>query len=375
MKKYKVLHFPIANSRGGITNYALTNWEYINKEMFQFDFATLSKTLDFEEELKAEGCKVHYLSCYAEDNKEKFIQEFSELLENKYDIIHLHTTYWKSKLVEECAIKKGVPRIIIHAHSTGIWNQPDERVRKDLLNIHNNVKNSLTIQDATDFWACSQFAADWLYGKNINQERIKILNNAIPIDKYIYSKKVRDNYRDLLGIGQDDFILGHVGRFAYEKNHEFLIEVFHQIQKGIPNAKLLLIGLGPLKGLMIDKVNKLGLQNKVIFLEKRNDVNNLLMVMDVFLLPSLFEGFSIVLLEAQISGLKCISSDRVPSEVRLTENIECLSLDREIWCKRIFSLSKGYDRRDMGKEISEAGFDIKHQIKLIERLYMGDNII
>ena len=373
MKKYKVLHFPIANSRGGITNYALMNWQYINKDLFQFDFATLSKTLDFEDELRVEGCKVHYLSCYAEENEEKFIEEFLNILDNDYDIIHLHTSYWKSKLVEECAQQRGVPRVIIHAHNTGLWNQQDERIRNELLKNHNQVKHSLSMQDATDFWACSQVAADWLYGQNINQNSIKILNNAIPIDSFIFSKKIRVSYRDNLGFKQDDFILGHVGRFAYEKNHEFLVEVFYHIQKSISNAKLLLIGLGPLKESVMKRVNKLGVQNKVIFLENRNDVHNLLMVLDVFLLPSFFEGFPISLVEAQTSGLKCISSDLVTSEAKLTKNIEFLPLDREIWCNRIFTIAKGYERQDMSREIRKAGFDITNQIKIVERLYMGDD--
>ena len=322
MRKYKVLHFPIANSRGGITNYALTNWIYIYKEVFQFDFATLSKTLDFEEELRTQGCKVHYISCYAEENEEKFIEEVLKILDDGYDIIHIHTAYWKGKVIEECAKKRGISKIIIHAHGIGIWNQPDERVRNELVKVHNKVKNTLTLQDATDFWACSQVAADWLYGVNIKKDSIKILNNAIPVEKYVFSQKIREDYRMSLGVKQDDFIFGHVGRFAYEKNHEFLIDVFHQVQKRISNAKLLLIGLGPLKERMVDKVHKLGLENKVIFLEKRNDVQNLFMAMDLFLLPSLFESFSIALLEAQTSGLKCIASNYVPSEVRLTENID-----------------------------------------------------
>ena len=121
MNKIKILQFPIANSKGGITNYILQNWKYIDKTKFRFDFATMSHSLDFAEELEEQGCKIYHISCYAEDNIEKFVHEFRNILNNEdYDVVHLHTKQWKSFLVERIAKEMGIKKIIIHAHSTGI---------------------------------------------------------------------------------------------------------------------------------------------------------------------------------------------------------------------------------------------------------------
>lgn len=113
MRKIKILQFPIANSKGGITQYILQNWKFIDKAKFEFDFATMSKSLDFENELKKTGSKIYYISCYAEDNKEKFVREFTEILSNgNYDIVHLHTKQWKSFLVERIAKEAGIKKLL-----------------------------------------------------------------------------------------------------------------------------------------------------------------------------------------------------------------------------------------------------------------------
>lgn len=131
MKKTRVLQFPVSNNKGGMAQYVWQNWKFIDKTKFQFDFATMSKSLDCADELEAEGCKVHYISCYAEDDRETFVSEFEKILrDGNYDIVHLHTKQWKSFLVEQFAKEAGVKKIIVHAHNTGIGTL-DEKKRQE----------------------------------------------------------------------------------------------------------------------------------------------------------------------------------------------------------------------------------------------------
>lgn len=367
MKKIKVLQMPVANTYGGITNYVRQNLKFIDKERFQFDFVTFSEKLDFEEEINSYGGKVHYLKIRPEIDREKFIYDMNKIFDEGYDVVHLHTSYWKDFLVEEIAIERNVPKIIVHSHSTMV-DISDEKKREEAINVHNNQKKLFDYDLATDFIACSTEAADWLFGDNIHKKDIKIFNNAIDTEKFSYNEEIRAKYRKKLNI-EDDFVLGHVGRFTYLKNHSFLIDVFYEVSKVIDNAKLVLVGDGPLKENVHKKVEEYGISDKVLFLERREDVNNIMQAMDVFLFPSRFEGLGLVLIEAQCSGLKCISSKFVPKESQLTTLIKYLKYDLELWVKNIVSLSAGYKRIDKNNEITQKGYSLKKQIKLIENMY------
>lgn len=367
MEKIKVLQFPIANSQGGITQYVLNNWRFIDKERFHFDFATMSKRLDVKNELEAEGCKVHFISCYAEENREQFAKEIREILKENYDVIHLHTKQWKSFLVEEIAKESGVPKIIVHSHSIGI-DTLDPVKRQEEIDMHEAAKKAFTMDIATDFCACSWLAADFLFGNKIPKSCIKILKNAIDIDRFNYNKEIRNTVRQKLNL-EGCFVLGNVGRMAFSKNQEFLLEVMRKMPKEQDNIRLLFVGTGELEAELKRKTAEYKLQEKVIFLGRRKDVNEILQAMDVLLLPSRFEGLGIALIEAQISGLKCLVSDAVPQEAMITENLERLPLDKNLWIERCLKLMNGYIRKNMGQEVRNAGYDIREQIKVVEKLY------
>ena len=206
-KKIRVLQFPIANSKGGITQYVLRNWKMIDKSRFQFDFATMSDSLDFANELEKQGCKIYYISCYAEENEKKFISEFKKILiDGNYDIVHLHTKHWKSFSVERIAKEVGIKKIIVHAHSTGIDGENVQSAEK----LHYQMRNLLTEDVATDYWACSKLAADFLFGKNISTKKIRIMNNAIDLNKVRYNSKSGERYQKELGV-KKELEIGNVG--------------------------------------------------------------------------------------------------------------------------------------------------------------------
>lgn len=376
MKKIRILQFPVANSKGGITQYVLQNWKYIDKSLFQFDFATMSKTLSFSDQLEKEGCKIYYISCYAEQNREKFADEFRKiLLEGKYDIVHLHTKQWKSFQVEQIAKEVGIKKIIVHAHSTSI-DTLDKKQREIEVQLHNNVLEQLTEEVATDFWSCSLKASDFIFGDRIRKEKINFMPNAIEFSKYIYRSEIRRQYRENMGILEDERVIGHVGRFVYSKNQEFLIEVFVELCKrnntGKQKYKLLLIGSGEREEEYKKLVYEKQLQEQVIFAGHRSDVPELLQAMDIFCLPSRFEGLPISLVEAQASGLSCITSDCVTTEADITGNVYYKPFNAGKWAECILKiLSETHDRNHIAyKQMLESKYNIENQIKDVERRYM-----
>jgi len=203
MKKIKVLHFTIANSGGGITKYALRIWNHINKDEFQCDYATMSKKLDFAGELEEQGCKIHYISTYSEVDSAKFEAEIDRILDEGYDVLHLHTGWWRGFNIENIAKKKKVPKVIVNAHNTEI-HIPIGMTRDEARQLHYSWQRRVTPDIATDFWACAQNAANWLFGDNIPDELIKIINSKIENNTEVNSKleaeaeKLADSYDRML---------------------------------------------------------------------------------------------------------------------------------------------------------------------------------
>ena len=375
MQKLKVLQFTISNSKGGRSQYVLNNLRFIDRKKFRFDFVTFSPKIDYEDELTSLGCKIHYVTCYPEENEIQFIKEFKVILSYNYDVIHIHTGFWKSFIVEKLSREAGIPLIIVHSHNSGCFhaeNCTDENI--DFIE-HMRLRDLIAPEMADRYMACSRVASEWLFGDKILKDEIVLLKNAIDTDKFSFNDVVRNQYRKELNI-DEKFVLGNVGRMEYQKNHEFLIEVFEAISKVIDDAVLLLVGDGKKRYEIEEIVEKKNLQKRVIMLGKRDDTNRLMQTMDLFLLPSRFEGFPIVLVEAQTAGLPCIVSDQVTEEAKITSLVEYCSLKCDEWLERIkrkYFMIKGtaaeYKRRDMSKEITEAGFNIREQIKALESIY------
>lgn len=369
-KKIKVLQFTIAATKGGRTLYVLNHWNHIDKSRFQYDFITFSPHLDFEQQLLDEGCAVHHISCYPEQDRERFIKELDAILEHGYDVIHIHTSYWKDTIVEERAKAKGVKKIIIHAHNTGGGISQTREQEKEIEQQHFKVRDKITADLATDYWACSKEAAQWLYGDKLDKSKIKIMKNAIEVQRFSYDAQKRRDVRKELGL-EGKFVLGNVGRFAYQKNHAFLLRLFLVIREKCPDAMLLLLGDGPLRHGIQRQAEEYGIIKNVCFVDFTNEVSKYYLAMDVFLLPSFFEGLPFVLLEAQVAGLKCICSEFVSQEAIVTENVQRMSVDHlEDWIKQIMEWSAGYERSDQSEVVRQAGFNIYKQIKVIETEYL-----
>lgn len=369
-KKLRVLQFPIVAAKGGITQYVLNLWKYVNREIIQFDFLTFSSELDFEEELINEGCKVYHISCYPETDIERFAMEYSTVLSHGYDVIELHTSYWKSTIMEEMAKEQGGCKVIIHAHSTGIVGNLSYFEKINAKERHNKIRNMLNETIADKFWACSKEAAEWLYGDKIPKEKIEIIKNTIDTSLFKYREDIRRQKRQEFNL-TDNYVIGHVGRLEEEKNHNFILEIFAKLHTKQPQSILLLVGDGYYRKFIEERIIELKISDCVYLVGKTDNVSDYLHVMDVFVFPSLFEGFGLSLLEAQCSGLRCIGSTNVPKTAFVTKTAERVSLDEpDKWNHILEETAKGYDRKSQALLLREKGYDTITQIRKLEKMYM-----
>ena len=363
----RVLHITGSMNRGGIETFIMNIYRNMDREKVQFDFLLWTdKKCDYTDEILRLGGKIYNISPRRKgiiNNIKELINFFSK--HKEYRIVHQHVNSLSYITPLKIAKKNNVPIRIIHGHSIQVGGHP--------LNQYLHRFNKLSIRKiATDFFACSELAAKWLYPtKQYLAGDYKIIKNAIDIDSFTYSETVRNKIRNELNI-QDKLVIGHIGRFSYQKNHDFIVDIFKEIYLRNPDSLLLLIGNGELMDKIKNKVKSLGLDNNVIFTGVRSDISELLQAMDIFLFPSHYEGLGIVLIEAQAAGLKCFTSlGVVPNEVNVTGQVEFIDLNKSSkeWAELILK-SSNYTRYRHGSKIKAAGYDIKLVAKEMEKWYL-----
>lgn len=290
--------------------------------------------------------------------------------EKKYDIVHSNINAL-SVFPLRAAKKAGVPIRIAHSHSTSNPKEWKKTIIKNML-------RPFSKKYANVYFACSELAGRWLFGnKTFDEGKVTIINNAIDVEKFVYNEEIRKKVRNELKekckseINDDTLVVGHIGRFVKQKNHEFLIDIFNEIHKKKENSILILVGQGPLQKKIEEKVNNLGLQDCVLFLGQRNDANELYQAMDVLVLPSLYEGLPVVGVEAQASGLLCELSNAMTKETKIlsTTNFIDLNLTAEKWADKIIEDYEKFERKDVSKEFENNGFDIKKEAGKLEKNY------
>lgn len=364
----RILQAFVANDKGGLTGYICQNYQFINREKIQFDFLTFEKEkLDFEDEFIKMGARFYHIP--RPSRPISYAKSLKYILnQTQYAAVHFNMSY-ANFIPVIIARWLGAKRIIMHSHSTAIDDRRDcIRFAKTL--IHKLGRHLMNYM-ADEYLACSSLAAQWMYPTSIFQsKRYHMAKNAIDVSKYNYNPHIRADVRCKLKISDDTFVIGHVGRFTYQKNHEFLIDIFKQVHDKLNNSLLLLIGEGPEENQMKEKVASLELASRVLFLGRRNDVPQLFQAMDCFVLPSRFEGLGIVGIEAQSSGLQCIFSDVVPREVDVVGKSIFLSLEHsEQWVSEILKISYLNNRKNKEAQVDAAGYNIHSEIKRIEKFY------
>jgi glycosyltransferase EpsF len=300
---------------------------------------------------------------------------FKFFKQGHYDVVHSHLDWYMNSFVCFLAMLAGVKKRIAHHHQAytfdrhsglraGISGSSFRALTRNLLCSIFRIPCKLF---ATHWLACGEAAAINGWGKSaVKKGKVTILPNAIDPERFKFSEISRKEIRAKYGIKDDDFVIGHVGRFYSQKNHDFLIEVFCEVHKQKSNAKLLLLGDGPLQKKIQQKANDLGLANSVIFAGLQKDTASFYSAMDVFCFPSLWEGLPLTLVEAQYSGLPCVVSDNVTRESNITNGVVRLPLEKTAWTEKYLSFASSYSR---GLSVNDNRFNIDGQYKKLEQLY------
>lgn len=314
---------------------------------------------DYDDEILSLGGKVYYAPRLYPQNYPAYFKYMKKFFAEhpEYQIVHSHIDSM-SYLPLLAAKKAGVPIRIAHSHNTSI--------DKDFKYILKQYFRKKVTKAANYYCACGQEAGEFLFpGKEFT-----FIPNAIEVDKFLYNEEVRDRKRKDLGL-TSEFVVGHVGRLSYQKNHELLIRIFNELHKKDANTILLLIGVGEKENEIRKQVHELKLDECVKFLGNRDDVNELYQAMDVFVMPSLFEGIPVVGVEAQFAGLPCVFSDKVPVEVKFSSKTQFVGLNSRLedWIRAIGKY-KGTEKNIAAEDLENSQYDIKKAYAILQNYYL-----
>ena len=376
MKKepVKVLYFVDRMLRGGIQSLVIDWVSRFDKSKIHVDFLLLDdgKEYELEQTLKELGCTVYKLKGIWVRTPIDFIKYkyavksfFKE--HHDYKVVHMHSSS-KNYMILKYAKKYGVPIRIAHSHNI------DFQTKNPLKKLIGNLFKKPLINCATDYFACSKIAGEWLFGEDIvESDKFRVIHNAVDYDKFKFNENIRKNMRKEFGFKENDIVIGNVGRFAQQKNHDFLIDIFNECYKINSNYRLLLVGIGELEQEIKNKVSILGLEKEVVFAGFRKDVNCCMQAMDLFLMPSLHEGLPVVGVEAQASGLTCyMSKDVITPEVKIADNVYFISLNKSSKDCAEKIITSNNDRANNFNKLNNDGYIIDSVIKTLEKYYLED---
>lgn len=342
----------------GITSVIYNYLSSMDRDNLEFNFISF-EGMDKELKSKFERFGIVFIVPKRKSNVKSYIKSVNNILKNHYDVVHIHGNSGTMAIETLLSKLHGIKKVIIHCHNI-TCNHP----------IFNKLFTPVMKYTADIYIACSNAAGRWLYGKS----KYIVLNNAIDLDKFKYNDSNQKSCRMEFGLN-NEFVVGHAGHFDKQKNHTFIIDIFAELHKKECDTKLLLISDGPEMEEIKNKVVLLGLEQDVIFAGRRGDMDRLYQAMDLFLLPSLWEGLPVVMLEAQACGLPVLVSDAVTKEAKCTKQTQYLSLDfgAEYWAEKILEIKKtGYIRNsDAANEIRQHGFDIKTEAYKLQEIYLN----
>lgn len=351
----KILIDGMSSNMGGVEKFVYTIYETL-KDEWQVDFITVDESIPYQEEFLSNGSKIYKITPrYVSITK--YRNEIKEVFEkNQYDVFWFNKTTLSSIESIKAAKKSGVRKVICHSHQSKNMGTLFTLMMHKL----NRKKIEKYIDDKV---ACSQDAAEWFF--KLKAGEATILPNAVSIDKYEPNEILRNKKREKLGI-EDKFVIGNVARFAREKNHKFLIDIFAELCKK-EDAMLISCGEGPLWEEIKNYAKEKNVDDKILFLGMRTDIPELLQAIDVIVFPSLFEGLPFSLVEAQAGGLPCLISDTIGKETKITDLVKFFSLneDAEAWANEIIKY-KDYKKVTKRSQLEEKGFSsdaIEHKIK------------
>ena len=365
MSIIRVLHIIAGLNNGGAEAYIMNMYRNIDRTKVQFDFLLRSKNGIYEEEVKELGGRIFYTAEYPRHflkNKREVKNFFKD--HKEYDIIHVHANALIYMTAIKLAKKNNIKCRVMHSHNVNAKNK--------IFSIIHYINKLRIKKYTTDCFACSTEAGEWMFGNEFILKR-----NAVDLNKFKPNIEIRQKVRNNLNIS-DKFVIGHIGRFVTQKNHSLMIKIFSEYHKNNPDSVLLLVGGGPLEHEIKSLVDEYNLTKDVIFLGPRNDFNDIVQSFDMFVFPSLVEGFGIVVLESQVAGIPCVISSNIPNEVVLTNLVKKVSINDSVskWVEVIDDVrySKKEDIEVSLSKIKNAGYDIKTAANELQNFYIEKSL-
>ena len=348
----------------GVASVIINLIQNITSDNIKIDLLTYKNgDANIIDNLKQYGVNVFYipeLGLTSFITFKKAVNDFFET--HEYDIVHSHFNQVDA-IIFKIAKRHGIKVCISHSHNTKLSDSKMKAIR-------NRILCYKLPREATIWAACSEDAGKCLYGRKFSgSPRKLIIHNGVDCKKFNYDEEARNTIRKEFHIEKNEILIGNIGGFRVQKNHEFLIEVFSVLHKRNPKYKLLLVGDGELKTFIEKKVNNLGLQDYVIFAGTRTDISKIMSGLDLFILPSLYEGLPVVGVEAQAAGLNCIFSDSITTEANLT-GVSYLSLKSSIetWCLQIENMEIQHDI-SKNYRVRREGFDVVTECRKLSCFY------
>lgn len=364
----RILVFGMTENPGGVESVIMNYYRNIDRTKIQFDFLCNSyEKIAYEDEILKLGGKTIHFPARSKDyfgykrKLERFFKEHAK----EYAAIWVNVCSLANIDYLKIAKKYGIKKRIIHSHNS---QNMDGKLRGYL---HQHNKKHIDTY-ATDFWACSEDAAKWFYDEPILKKCV-LIHNAIDVDKMKFDPAARQKIRSQLG-WEDCYILGNIGRLHFQKNQSFILDVFAELIQEKPDARLVLVGQGEDEEMLKDKISKLCIGDKVYMAGLQSNPSEWLSAFDLFFFPSLFEGLSVVAMEAQANGVPVLASKGViPSEVVINKNFMLYDLKdgAEEWSRRILSMMELIKREEpvqIKKNFVAAGYEINHEGNRLERL-------
>ena len=363
MKPIKILQIFTVLNKGGAETNLMNYYRNMDRSKFQIDFLVHRENGFFEEEILNAGSKIYRLPPILPWKLKEYKKAVSDFFDkhHDFDIIHGQCSELGVFIYEE-AKRRNIPVIIAHAHNA--------RMDKDKKLVFRLMWKKRMRKSINQYFTCGKEAADNLFGKKLALQSYQ-MNNAIEVENFKFNQEKRSRKRKELN-AEETINLVNIGRFNTQKNQLFLLEIFVEIIKLNQNYRLFLVGDGDLKPQILEKIKKLNLENRVVLLGLRNDVPELLQAMDIFLFPSLHEGFSVAFVEAQATGIKSVISSGVPLEsILIKENAEVISLKQtpKQWAEKIIKIDVS-QRKDVSDIIKQKGYDIKENAQKLEEKYI-----
>jgi glycosyltransferase involved in cell wall biosynthesis len=350
-------------NRGGLETMLMNYYRQMDRSRIQFDFMVhRSEKGHYDDEILSLGGKIHRMPPIRPGRYRLYFKMLDAFFAGhpEYRVVHAHINE-NSSFVLRAAKKAGVPYRIAHSHLSDLGLD---------LKLPFRLYARLSMKDQPNrYFACSKQAGQWLFGRKISRSKeITILNNAVNVEEFKFSERLRREVRDELR-AEDKLVIGHIGRFNKQKNHDFLIDVFAAVHRKCPDSILVMAGDGHLRSSMEKKAADLGLAPDVRFLGIRSDISRLMQGMDLFLFPSLFEGLPVVLIEAQAAGLRCVVSDSITREADVTGRVDFVSLREspQVWVDKI--LASTHEHEDTSELLRKSGYDTALMAKWLTQYY------